>query len=178
MSRSRKRRTPRAAALVKQAVAVGAFDAVFSRVAAHGQNGAFQEEAMMTLAVLCHSGEAVPGDEGPWTAVQEAIRMHTGRGEVMTEACILLAVLASQDEPATADIAALFCGELMTILSRAHAHAPTAVSVRTRTMWARRPAAGPPLAGKGERGYARAATVSRARGWGRPGRVYGVGIKC
>ena len=39
-----------------------------------------------------------------------------------------MAVLASQEEPAAADVAALFTGELVAILTRHHAHAPAAVS--------------------------------------------------
>lgn len=39
-----------------------------------------------------------------------------------------MAVLAAQEEPSAADIAGLFTGELIAILTRHHAHAPTAVS--------------------------------------------------
>lgn len=95
--RSRKSRPQRAGALVKVAVAAGAFDAVFSRVASHAQNGSFQEEAMMTLAVLCHSGEPVPQDEAVWVRVQEAMKLHSGRGEVIT-----VRAAAERDKPCRA----------------------------------------------------------------------------
>lgn len=170
-ARSRNQLRPsRAAALVKEAVRLGALDAVFAGVAAHALNGSFQEEAMMALAVLCHSGEAVPGeDEAVWVRVQEAMRLHSGRAGVITargaflsfitdnlrqrrvaapsrceneevgltrapsrrasqEACVLLAVLACQEDPATAGVAATFTGELVSVLQRHHAHAPAAVS--------------------------------------------------
>lgn len=39
-----------------------------------------------------------------------------------------MAVLASQEEPATADIAALFTGELVAVVARHYAHSPPAVS--------------------------------------------------
>lgn len=187
---------------MKQAMALGAFDAVCGRVAAHAQNGAFQEEALQALSVLSHSGEGVPRDEGAWIPVLEAMKLHSGRGQVITvrgavagcafppprlcvlgaderlqgrelgerkrrppgegregrreracprriqerslgraqtcglrfcvlslqEACTLLAVLACQVEPATADVAAMFTGELIAIVTRYHAHTPAAVS--------------------------------------------------
>lgn len=80
--RSRRARPPRARALVREAVRAGAFGAAFAGVAAHAQNGAFQEQALMLLAVLSHSGEAVPADEALWVRVQEAMRLHSGRCEV------------------------------------------------------------------------------------------------
>lgn len=43
---------------------------------------AMQEEALMTAAVLCHSGEGVPSDEAAWRVLQEAMRVHPGSAGV------------------------------------------------------------------------------------------------
>lgn len=115
---------------VKRAVAIGAREALLRLIPTLRFGGAFQEEALTTAAVLCHTNELVPADEQTWEVAHEVMRLHSGRDGVQLAACGLVAVLACQPDAKTAAAAALFAGELALLLGRAETHRPPVVTVR------------------------------------------------